>query len=108
MACTALTCVPAAGIVPPSGGVRVSLSPVTTKCASERVSPAGIVIVLTKPGWLLSSPVAGSATVNGSRRKLPMRSTVPVTVALVPLTVGAPAAVDGEENDAQPSAGVIA
>src|SRR5215218_8108551 len=96
LACTALTCVPAAGVVPPPGGVRVSLSPVMTKCASERVSPAAIVIVFTNAGWLLSSPVAGRATVNGSRRKLPIRSTFPATVALVPLTVAEPAAAVGE------------
>jgi hypothetical protein len=49
VACTALTCTPAPGAVPPSGGVRVSESPVTTKCRSERVAPAGITSVLTKP-----------------------------------------------------------
>ena len=93
---TAATCVPAAGTAPPPAGVRVSLSPVTTKCTSERVSPAPIVSVLTKPGWLDSSPPPGSATVNGSRRKLPTRSTVPATVALAPLTVADPAAAEGE------------
>ena len=52
--------------------------------------------MFTKPTWLLSSPVVGSATVNGSRRKLPVLSNVPVTVALVPLTVAEPAAPLGE------------
>ena len=92
LACTAATCEPAAG----TGVPRVSLSPVTTKCTSAFVSPAGIVSVFTKPTWLLSSPVVGSATVNGSRRKLPVLSNVPATVALVPLTVAEPAAPLGE------------
>ena len=47
--CTVVTWLPGAGTAPPAGGVRTSESPVTTKCASERVCFGGMTSRLTRP-----------------------------------------------------------